>query len=439
MTNYLATINTFNKYFVLAFFVVTVLFVFGYVSEVNALGNCPAPLCVDNVNPTPTTNSATITWTTNIPATSTIEYWLNVRSPRTINASPSPTTNHTVMIPDLIPGFIYGFKITINASGLPSSTFTSQFTTLSSACTDPVCISGVSVDSTTITQTSAVVTWTTNVPANSQVEYGPTTRYGNATPLSSSLTTSHRVPITTGLNPGFIYNFRAISVAAGFPARSSNGQFTTLSPACTDTGPVCINRSSVTVSSITQTSAVVTWTTNVPANSQVKYNTRPTFTTGETRSTPVDSNLVTSHRVTISDLNSGTIYYVQAVSSDGTNTARSPAVQFTTSGTIDPPIPGGTTQTIGWGFDNPFAGNPQNVFEAVFRIVNWLANIAGSLVVIMIIYGGVKFLISRGNPGEVTKAKTILWWALAGMAVVLIGKGFVFIVDSILRNQIPIP
>src|SRR3989344_736717 len=103
------------------------------------------------------------------------------------------------------------------------------------------------------------------------------------------------------------------------------------------------------------------------------------------------------------------------------------------------PITGGSDQPLSWRITNPLVGNPQNVLEAVLLIINWLANIAGSLIVIMIIYGGVKFLLSRGNPGEVGKAKTILTWALIGMAVVLIGKGFVFIVDGILRNQVPLP
>lgn len=99
-------------------------------------------------------------------------------------------------------------------------------------------------------------------------------------------------------------------------------------------------------------------------------------------------------------------------------------------------IRGGLDQTIGWGITNPFAGSPDNVLDAVLVIINWLANIAGSLLVIMIIYGGVRFVVSKGNSGEITKAKTILWWALVGMAVVLIGKGFVFIIDNFLRGRI---
>lgn len=132
----------------------------------------------------------------------------------------------------------------------------------------------------------------------------------------------------------------------------------------------------------------------------------------------------------------------------GSSEAFSPTLSINGRNTGSPPgggpITGGTGQTIGWGINNPFAffpsgKQPDNVFEAVFLIIDWMANIAGSLLVIMIIYAGVKFVVSRGNPGELTKAKSILWWALVGMAVVLIGKGFVYIVDSILRGQIPIP
>lgn len=102
-------------------------------------------------------------------------------------------------------------------------------------------------------------------------------------------------------------------------------------------------------------------------------------------------------------------------------------------------VPGkpGTDISLGWGIKNPLVGNPQDVFGVLVLVSNWLLNIAGTLVVILIIYSGVRFMISKGNPSEYGKAKDILKWALIGFAVILIGKGFVFIVDSVLRGQLP--
>jgi PKD repeat protein len=68
-----------------------------------------------------------------------------------------------------------------------------------------------------ITQVSArpnqrrvTITWTTDVPADSQVHYGLTTAYGSSTPLDRTLVTAHSVTIT-GLSRGTQYFFQVLS------------------------------------------------------------------------------------------------------------------------------------------------------------------------------------------------------------------------------------
>src|SRR5207244_3234657 len=69
---------------------------------------------------------------------------------------------------------------------------------------------------------TATVVWTTDEPADSQVEYGPTTAYGTTTTLDPSRTTSHAVPIS-GLTPGTYYHYRVKSRdAAGNLATSAD-------------------------------------------------------------------------------------------------------------------------------------------------------------------------------------------------------------------------
>lgn len=58
--------------------------------------------------------------------------------------------------------------------------------------------------------TTALITWKTEMPATTQVDYGLTTNYGNATPLDLRLTRSH-VATLTGLTSGSTYFFRARS------------------------------------------------------------------------------------------------------------------------------------------------------------------------------------------------------------------------------------
>ncbi len=79
-----------------------------------------------------------------------------------------------------------------------------------------------------ITNDSATITWTTNEPSTSQVNYGLTTSYGSTTTLDSAFVTSHVVQLT-GLSSQTTYNFRVRSTdAAGNLRVSTNNTLVTL-------------------------------------------------------------------------------------------------------------------------------------------------------------------------------------------------------------------
>jgi len=91
----------------------------------------------------------------------------------------------------------------------------------------PPVITNVAVSG--ITSTGAVIAWTTNEPATSQVEYGTSTAYGQTSPTDATLVISHSVTLT-GLNAGTLYHFRVHSVdASNNAAASGDGTFTTAS------------------------------------------------------------------------------------------------------------------------------------------------------------------------------------------------------------------
>src|SRR5580704_4514486 len=80
---------------------------------------------------------------------------------------------------------------------------------------------------TNVSPTSAAVTWTTNMPATSQVVYGPTTDYGQSTPLNSTMVTSHSVTLTN-LTTGIQYHYKCQSQAAdGSTSTTPDETFTT--------------------------------------------------------------------------------------------------------------------------------------------------------------------------------------------------------------------
>lgn len=114
------------------------------------------------------------------------------------------------------------------------------------ADTTPPTLSAISAG--TPTTSGANVTWTTNEPADSQVEYGTTTAYGNLTSLNSTLVTSHNVALS-GLTAGTTYHYRVKSKdASGNLGVSGDFTFTTAVPADTTAPTGSLNASDVTTS-----------------------------------------------------------------------------------------------------------------------------------------------------------------------------------------------
>ena len=111
-------------------------------------------------------------------------------------------------------------------------------------------ISGLSVSA--ITNSTALITWTTNEPATSVVQYGTTTAYGQ-TAVDSILTTAHAVQLS-GLAPVTTYNYRVRSTdGVGNERIGSNSTFKTIDSVAPTT-PV-----NVTATATTPTQVNVTW------------------------------------------------------------------------------------------------------------------------------------------------------------------------------------
>ncbi len=83
-----------------------------------------------------------------------------------------------------------------------------------------------SVSTTPVGNTSMTITWSTSLPATSQVLYGLTSVYGSQTSLNSALVTSHSVTISN-LQANTTYHFKILSTASGSNAPTSDLTFTT--------------------------------------------------------------------------------------------------------------------------------------------------------------------------------------------------------------------
>ncbi len=88
----------------------------------------------------------------------------------------------------------------------------------------PPAISGISVNS--ITANSATITWTTNVPASSKVDYDQSTVYSLSTLTDLALMTSHSMTLIN-LAPGSLYHYRVASADSNGVGTSTDNIFTT--------------------------------------------------------------------------------------------------------------------------------------------------------------------------------------------------------------------
>lgn len=115
--------------------------------------------------------------------------------------------------------------ISAKASDAAGNSAVSSTVGVTVANTSPLVINNVAVSG--VTAATATVSWTTNLSATSQVEYGTTSAYSSSTALDHSLVTAHSQTLS-GLQPSTTYHFRVASTdSSGNVARSPDGTFTT--------------------------------------------------------------------------------------------------------------------------------------------------------------------------------------------------------------------
>jgi beta-lactamase regulating signal transducer with metallopeptidase domain len=94
-------------------------------------------------------------------------------------------------------------------------------------------------------------------------------------------------------------------------------------------------------------------------------------------------------------------------------TAGRPAVMDRTIKT--PP----TTLNISTGIENPLGNSVTDLPSFIEKILGFVLVVGVPIVTLAIIYAGFLFVIARGNPEELTKAKKTLLYTLIGAALLL--------------------
>ncbi len=273
---------------------------------------------------------ATIVWSTDEVATSRLEYGSTTTYGHSVTLGTGALLVHTATILNLTAGSTYYYcihatDITGNASQSCGHSFTTD-TVPTAVDANPPTIETVTI--TSLTTSSATINWTTTEVANGEVEYGTTASYGAVSPFDANLAVTHAITLSN-LSLNTLYHYRiASSDEAGNLAVTPDNTFTTGEIVPESTGPSTVVFSFIEAASIDTSSVTITWHTNVPSDSQVEYGDNAFF--GQT--SPLHSELTTTHSVTVTDLASNTGYYFRVKSKPlgGTVATVSANEEFTT-------------------------------------------------------------------------------------------------------------
>jgi Ca2+-binding RTX toxin-like protein len=257
----------------------------------------------------------------------------------------------------ITPSTLSGFSTTV-LSAVPVSTDVAQSIILQRPdLSPPVIVSGPLVIH--LSDTSVSINWQTNEAATSVVHYGTGTP--SLTASSYGLATVHSVTLT-GLTPStdYVYVASSADVSGNGPISTALSTFRTQDPPGDITPPVIVGGPAVT--HVDQASAVISWDTDEPATSVVRYGL--TAQLGSIQR--VEGEQSRTHSVTLTGLSATTRYYVQVESTDpdGNGPTLSTVFSFETTAAPDtqaPAIVSGpdvsaatdTTLTVRWTTDEP--------------------------------------------------------------------------------------
>lgn len=246
------------------------------------------------INPT----SISVKWATDRPSSSFVQ----IKDGNTFvseQGQTEQTTSHEVKVVGLRSQREYAYVI--RSVDIDGNVFISEERKIQTANTPNV----YDIQITNVTQTSAIINFKSTAIANFILRYGEDVKTETViSENSDSKTTSHSMALTN-LKPGTFYFFRIVGEDSDGNELRSENSFSTLPM------PEISKFGIEPVKDAPSTTLKVTWRTNVPTTSAIKYSTD-----GVKFGEKAGSDLVTDHEVVISDLADSSIYTVYATGRD---------------------------------------------------------------------------------------------------------------------------
>jgi hypothetical protein len=266
------------------------------------------------------TDGAIIGWMSNLPASSRVEYGLT-EDYGLVASDGAYVTSHAVGLAGLSEHTTYHYRVVSQTEyGLTAVSDDATFTTWLS----PLVISDLEIASDV---TSLTVSWTTNRPSDSRVEYGEDDSYGEVTPPAPELVIEHSILIDE-LLPNQLYHIRAWSIDNwGYATSSGDRTGTTLPPE--------LVVFSVAVTEIGTTTARVEFQTTNPSRCRVEYGLGDSLAL----STPEEPDAVVYHGIDLSNLAPGASYVFRVAATDIYGQEAVNDVSSFTTSPVELPIP----------------------------------------------------------------------------------------------------
>ena len=247
-----------------------------------------------------TGSGATVTWNTDEPATSQVEYGLSPEYGMLTIFDPNRVTNHSVTLSGLTDSTIYHYRVlSIDAAANLAVSGDHSFTTVDTNPPDTWIVTGPSG---TIATKTASFEWegADNLSAPDSLLYSyhiDSESWSSYTPVTSTVYSD----LADG---GHTFYVRARDEAGNVDTSAASRSFVV-----DTTGPALQGIQAV---SIHASGATIIWTTNEPADSQVEYG----LTASYGMTTSLDTNLTTAHSVVITGLDLAVTYHYRVMSRD---------------------------------------------------------------------------------------------------------------------------
>ncbi len=96
-------------------------------------------------------------------------------------------------------------------------------------------------------------------------------------------------------------------------------------------------------------------------------------------------------------------------------------------------IPATEDKTYSFEITNPLKGGPNDLFDIINIVTQWIMYISIPLAVLFIMYAGFLMLTAGPFPDHFQKGRDILKFTILGLAIIFIGKGFVSLIISVIQ------